>query len=477
MALGAISRRCIVRVMASDTHRAPRQRMPTTALDFSLAALAKNDPEACLRRAVPALEDVGAGASAADIVARAAVSLGNMKLARLGFETAARALALQGVASHAIAAALAVTKLTSSTDTLREIARVFGADAGRHGAVSVHPPPLWSDSVAELSKSTSREELFSLAEAGIKSLSKTLPGVLPARGRHALWGLLPTEEFVRFARSLEVRLCPSAAYVIRQGDRAGGVYIIARGEIRVARSSSQRSSMAPIELGLDAASEPLPEGLEELAVLGADAVFGEMALLTAEPRSANVITTRASLLLEASSTALETAEREVPELARMLLSFGRQRLIQNLLRTSPLLIGLSDEVRPGLAAAFETQSFTAGEELFPQGAEGVGLYLIASGRVEAIRSDEDTGPLVLGQVGAGGCVGEISMVLRRPTTAAVVAIEPTTALVLGQQHFISVAREHPALLASLYELAVSRDDIFRSVVGQAAESADDLVML
>lgn len=451
--------------------------MPTTALDFALAALAKNNPEACLRKAVPVLDDEGAGAPAADVVARAAVSLGNMKLARLGFETAARALALQGVASHSVAAALAVRKLTSSAELLREVARVFGADAGRHGDVSAAPPPLWSDAVQELPPGTAREALYARATERLTAMAKALPAALPARGRHALWGALPTDAFVRFAQSLEVKLCPSAAYVIRQGEHGGGVFVVARGEVRVARENPQRSVPPPVELGRDSGPEPLPEGLEELAVLGADAVFGEMALLTAEPRAANAITTRASLLLEASPAALEAAQREAPELGPALLSFGRRRLIQNLIRTSPLLGALPASHRPSLADGFEARSFAPGETLFTQGAEGVGLHLIASGRVEARHEQDGAEPLVLAQVGAGGCVGEISMVLRRPTTATVVAVEPTTALVLTPQQFMAVAREHPALLASLYELAVSRDEVLRTVVGQAAEDADDLVML
>jgi hypothetical protein len=70
---------------------------------------AENRPEDCLRRAVPVLDDVGAGAPALDIVGRAAVSLGAMHVARSAFEVAARALANQGMASHAIAAAPATS--------------------------------------------------------------------------------------------------------------------------------------------------------------------------------------------------------------------------------------------------------------------------------------------------------------------------------------------------------------------------------
>jgi CRP-like cAMP-binding protein len=56
--------------------------------------------------------------------------------------------------------------------------------------------------------------------------------------------------------------------------------VVARGEVRIARK------VAASEAGAEEGDEP-----EELAVLGAEAVFGEMALLTEAPRAASVHTT------------------------------------------------------------------------------------------------------------------------------------------------------------------------------------------
>ena len=74
-------------------------------------------------------------------------------------------------------------------------------------------------------------------------------------------------------------------------------------------------------------------------------------------------------------------------------------------------------------------------------------------------------------------MGEISLVLRRPTNATVIAVEPTVALVLAPENFMGIVRQHPALLSSLYELAVSREEELIQVTAQAAEDADDLVMV
>ena len=448
-----------------------RPRAPTTALDQSVAALAENEPDLCLRIAIPVLDDVGAGAPAMDIIGRAAVSIGAMGLARLAFETAARALALQGLAAQAVASAIAVQRLTSQGDLLAELAGVFGADADRNESmdVSVLPPPLASERVTELT-GVSRAELIALAQKKIEALRAALPATLPVRARLPLWGSLPRGAFERVAQAMEVRVFSTAHAIISEGERGGSLFVIARGEVRIARRIASVRAV-----GEDV--ESMPDELEELAVLGAEAVFGEMALLTEAPRAASVHTTRASIVLEAPA-ALALASEEIPTLGAELLAFSRHRLVQNLLRTAPLLREIPSADRAALAGSFETRTFAAGEVLFEQGSEAAGLFLVASGRVEVRRrEDDDSDDLVVGSIEPGSCVGEISLVLRRPTSATVIAVEPTVALVLAPEHFMATMRQLPVLFASLYELAVTREEELLQVTAQAAESADDLVMV
>lgn len=453
--------------MTDPTHRKrSRPRAPTTALDQSVAALAQNDPDQCLRIAIPVLDDVGAGAPAIDIIGRAAVSVGAMGLARLAFETAARALALQGLAAHAVAAAIAVQRLSSKSDLLTELAGVFGADADRESDnVSVRPPPLASEQVTELGE-VPRAELLALATKKIEALKAALPAKLPARARLPLWGALPRGAFERLAKAMEVRVFAPSHAAILEGERGGSVFVVARGEVRIARK------VAASEAGSEEGDE-----LEELAVLGAEAVFGEMALLTEAPRVASVHTTRASIVLEAPPPSLALAVKEVPSLGAELRAFSQQRLVQNLLRTAPLLREIPLGDREALAGAFEAREFAEGEVLFAQGSEASGLFLVASGRLEVRRREDDGSELVIGGIDPGGCVGEISLVLRRPTNATVMAVEPTVALVLAPENFMGIVRQHPALLSSLYELAVSREEELIQVTAQGAEDADDLVMV
>lgn len=430
---------------------------PTAALDRALQSLAQNDPEWCLRHAVPTLEDQGAGASAFDLIGRAAVALGSMHLARTAFTAAARSLAREGVAAHAVAAALSVQRLSGSNELLSELATVFGADAPRDARAPVKPPPLRSLPVSPLAAEHPRAELLKLAQAAVEKAAVGTDAPLEPHPPHGLWGALPTATFVRFARGLDVRLYPAETRVLTEGSHGRSLFVIARGEARVTRGTGDTA---------------VP-----LAALGSEAVFGELALLTAEARVATVTTARAAIVLEAPREAIEAAIADVPELGEALAGFGRRRLIENLRRTSPLLRGVPAEEREALANRFETLNFTSGETILTQGDAALGLFLVVSGRVEVVRAETERESLLVASLGAGGCFGEVSLVLRRPASASVRATRDTTALVLRPDAFMEIVKAYPDLLATLYELAVAREQELLSIVAQEATEADDLVIL
>lgn len=459
--------------------RKVRPLAPTDALDHAYAALVQNDPEASLRRAIPALEDVGAGAPAFDAVARAAVALGSMHLARTAFTAAARALALQGLVTHALAAAVSARRLSGSDEALTLVARSLSLDAPRSpDDPGLAPPPLASEPVAPIGPHVPRAALLARAQAAVDAALATPEAPLPPCRRHALWGALRDDELVRLGRVLDVRLVPAGATVLREGDQGGSVYVVARGEVRVARKSPTLQIVHEVDDTAARASAPvpMPDDHEELAVLGADAVLGEMALLTAAPRTASAQATRATLLVEMDPDALAAAVADAPALGEALAAWGRRRLVSNLLRTATLLRPVPPAERPSLAEGFEPRRFGAGEVLFAQGSEPQGLYLLASGKVDIVRSEGD-GETRIASVGPGGCVGEVSLVLRRPTSATVIAVEPTVALLLDAGYFMGIVRKHPALFATLYELAVQRAEALISLLEAPAEDADDLVLV
>jgi len=112
-----------------------------------------------------------------------------------------------------------------------------------------------------------------------------------------------------------------------------------------------------------------------------------------------------------------------------------------------------------------------------KGEEAAGLLLIATGGVLVSSQDSEGDRIVLAELGPGDVVGEISLVLRKPASADVVAEHPTVALELKRDEFMDAIRRHPALLAELYELATKREEETRSVVAQEALDVDDIVLV
>ncbi len=75
--------------------------------------------------------------------------------------------------------------------------------------------------------------------------------------------------------------------------------------------------------------------------------------------------------------------------------------------------------------------FPAGLSIVEQGEVRQGLQLVLSGHVDVVEEDEDGRPHRLARRGPGYCFGESPLVDGRPRTAAVVASEPVTCLVLS----------------------------------------------
>jgi CRP-like cAMP-binding protein len=152
-------------------------------------------------------------------------------------------------------------------------------------------------------------------------------------------------------------------------------------------------------------------------------------------------------------------------------------MVANLVRTSPVLIAVEPEQRTALVERFETRVFEKGDKLIVEGEDASGLHLVASGEV-AVVGHEAGEPVVIATLGAGETVGEVALVLRRKANADVVAVHPTVTLFLPREDFVSLVKDHPAILHGLYLLAVQRDDETSSVLGNGPTSvADDYVLL
>ena len=244
-------------------------------------------------------------------------------------------------------------------------------------------------------------------------------------------GARALRQLVAGARVLEL---PAGAQLFRQGDLPDALYLV-----------------------VDGAVVPIAEGpvRKKLAVLEMGDFFGEIALFTDQPRSATIQALVDSQLVSIGRPAIRKLVAQHPDVLAALLRFARQRLIDRLVRTSPLFGALDTNERGELARQFQFLEVAAGRMLVSQDAPAEALFLLLAGQMDAIHFDHD-GEKVLGTLGPGDLIGEISLLTREPSLTSMVARGKCWVLSLPAQNFHRMLECYPHVEEVLGHLAEER---------------------
>ncbi len=152
--------------------------------------------------------------------------------------------------------------------------------------------------------------LRSTAPAGVGDVRPATRGDFDRLvGRLATFTRLSDPQRTAFIKNALVREVPEGARLVTHGDKASAAYFILEGEA--------------------AAGIPEPDGgYRGLSTMGSGDVFGEIAALTGSPRTADVVATRPSRLLEVPAEALRGV-MGIPEVNKLLLSTLTERLLRS----------------------------------------------------------------------------------------------------------------------------------------------------
>ncbi len=243
---------------------------------------------------------------------------------------------------------------------------------------------------------------------------------------------LPPGLFAAAVRALRLVRAVDGQAIFREGQPGDAFYFVAAGELRV--------------VGRDPRGQPV-----EWARLHEGALFGELALLTAEPRTATVQAVGDADLIEVGRAAVGELVAAVPALGERLERFARERLLKNLLATSPLFKPFDHQQQMDLIRRFEGVDVAAGTTVIEEGAAGQGLFVILMGNVEVSR-----GGRPLARLRAGELFGEMSLLHDGPTTATVRTLTPTSLLYLGGDYFRRLVAALPGLRKYFEALARAR---------------------
>jgi small-conductance mechanosensitive channel len=157
-----------------------------------------------------------------------------------------------------------------------------------------------------------------------------------------------------------------------------------------------------------------------------------------------------------NATAVETGREQV--MAR--------RLISDMV----LLESLNQDQIDSLAGQLQLQQLEAGEKLFAQGSDDAAMYIVASGVVEISRQVNDLSELI-GCIGAGEYIGEISLLTGAPHAGTAIARTHCEVYRLPRSAIEPLLSENTALAAS-FDRSVRRglEILHREVAVRATPS-------
>lgn len=130
--------------------------------------------------------------------------------------------------------------------------------------------------------------------------------------------------------------------------------------------------------------------------------------------------------------------------------------IVDALKAVSLFRSLSPRFVSGIAKSCVERSFASGETLVRQGNPGVGLFVIVSGKVKVIKTNDKGEKLELAEHGSGEVIGEMAVLDGANRTADVVAVEDTVSLVLSAWDFRSFMESHPEVALEILPVVVQR---------------------
>jgi cAMP-dependent protein kinase regulator len=257
-----------------------------------------------------------------------------------------------------------------------------------------------------------------------------------------LFSDLPRAALEELIARVELWRAPEGAEILRQGEVGRSFFVIVAGRVRIER------------------------GGQPVARLDDGSFFGEMALLTKNPRTASAVADTECELLEISHDVLDELAASHPSVREVLERFCRDRMLRDVV-DAPFFAGLDESGVREVIDAFETLQVSMGQTVIAQGSPGEGLHVVLQGQMDVSATGEDQMRTV-GQLAEGDIFGEMSLLLDEPASATVTALSNCTLLRLSTSAFGVFCARHPELKERLVALGEERARA-NAAVGRPAE--------
>ncbi|WP_164012618.1 cyclic nucleotide-binding domain-containing protein [Pyxidicoccus trucidator] len=340
--------------------------------------------------------------------------LGHQSEAATAYEAAALAWAKSHQPLRAVAACVALSRLGASSTAKGHTARA-------------------------LAERFALAPMAAAASSGAAAAPGTMAPVPDAEAPGALPILshLSREAFVALLEVLDVRAFFPGQAVVEEGTQGASMFAMVEGRADVLRTleGGERKSAGTVAPG---------------------DFFGELALVSQGPRLATVVATERAVLLELTRERMEAVAVRYPQVGAVVEAFYRRRMVENLLRSNPLLSKLTPEQKAAVSRDFQLRTVSAGEALLTQGQPGDAFYVVLRGRCTPWLEQPFGRRVALAELREGDVFGEISLLLDKPVSATVCADVEGVMLRLERAAFEKHLLSQPGLKGMLMRMGTER---------------------
>lgn len=263
------------------------------------------------------------------------------------------------------------------------------------------------------------------------------------------------DAFAELLGELKIFSKDKGATLFRQGEIGHSFFILTKGAVSVWQEGDERLHLADLHEG---------------------EIFGEIALLTNQPRSATVVVEDDAELIEVNRASMSRLIYEDDAVMPVLLWFVRERLVDTLVRTSPIFSAVPSDERRALAAEFRFIEAKNDTVLIDQGQSPRGVIVVLAGAASVVRSFDDE-QIELGALGPGDVCGEMSLLTHEPALATVRAVPGFIGLELAKEKVEKLIAERPELLAALTKIAEERRVAFVDAIERRVTSDTHLPLV
>ncbi|PKL75907.1 MAG: hypothetical protein CVV27_12950 [Candidatus Melainabacteria bacterium HGW-Melainabacteria-1] len=263
--------------------------------------------------------------------------------------------------------------------------------------------------------------------------------------------------------------CEAGAMLLHQDELGSDMFFLAEGEVEVLKQGSDKP----------------------VATLGPGNLFGEVALILSEPRSASVRAKVNCRLLQLERKDFQQVVTSFPEFAehlrrlaleRKALTHGQRsqqqqevlrrvktRMAINKLRPLAFFTDASEPLLEALADAMRPVAFMPNHIFFSSGESGETMFFITRGQVFVSLADS-TQPVATLQ--AGDVFGEMALLLDQPRSATVRGDSYCQCYALDRGTFEHIAGQHPAFFERLQKLAAQRKALNQDISSRLQAEAE-----